>query len=182
MVEQIRCIAGVARLAVVNNVEIGARTGAINQRGKSLSGPRSPVIFPYLSFIPRGWMRLRSRGAYFCKFFGITLALLSIEFRIISLLHFSRGIKLSERRFDSFHPRKIVKSLNRSRKNSVSREGERIRAEWGKKKEKKKKSVKIERFAKFFAKKDGRIARNKILLVSYIRRTQLKNVSMHSLY
>lgn len=125
MVEQIRCIAGVARLAVVNNVEIGARTGAINQRGKSLSGPRSPVIFPYLSFIPRGWMRLRSRGAYFCKFFGITLALLSIEFRIISLLHFSRGIKLSERRFDSFHPRKIVKSLNRSRKNSVSREGRR---------------------------------------------------------
>lgn len=63
MVEQIRCIAGVARLAVVNNVEIGARTGVINQRGKSLSGPRSPVIFPYLSFIPRGWMGPRLRAA-----------------------------------------------------------------------------------------------------------------------
>lgn len=36
MVEQIRCVEGVARLVVVNNVEIGARTGAINQS----PGPR----------------------------------------------------------------------------------------------------------------------------------------------
>lgn len=35
MVEQIRCVEGVARLVVVNNVEIGAGTGAINQREKS---------------------------------------------------------------------------------------------------------------------------------------------------
>lgn len=70
MVEQIRCVEGVARLVVVNNVEIGARTGAINQRGKSW--PASLVIFPYLSFIPRGgdetgYSRLRDANVYFRK-------------------------------------------------------------------------------------------------------------------
>lgn len=52
MVEQIRCIGGgVARLAVVNNVEIGGRAGAINQRGKSLSGsPRNIFVFIFYSW------------------------------------------------------------------------------------------------------------------------------------
>lgn len=40
-----------ARLAVVNNVEIGGRAGAINQRGKSLSGsPRNIFVFIFYSW------------------------------------------------------------------------------------------------------------------------------------